>query len=74
MTHLPLRRLGPVFDFSQQRRFDPDAAMRYLFGVGLRFADQRLEPRLQVLGGCGVKAVVDLACIYQVVAFAPPEI
>jgi hypothetical protein len=30
--------------------FDPDATVRDFLGIGLRFPDQRLEPRLQILG------------------------
>jgi hypothetical protein len=48
MPHLAFRRLRQVLDFRQQRRLDPDALMRDLLGVGLGFADQRLQPSLQV--------------------------
>ena len=41
---VPLGRLRPVFDFRQQRRFDPNSPMRDLLGAGQTFADQRLEP------------------------------
>jgi hypothetical protein len=50
MPHLALGGFGAVFDFREQRRLDPDAAMRDLFGVGLALADQRFQARLQ-LGG-----------------------
>ena len=48
--------------------------MRDLLAVGLGLADQRLEPRLQVLCGCGVKAVVYLPGVNQVPALAAAEI
>lgn len=38
---LTFGKLGPVFDFSQQLRLDPDAAMRDFLGVGLCLADDR---------------------------------
>jgi hypothetical protein len=74
MPHLALGRLRAVFDFRQQRGFDPDAAMRDLLGVGLGLADQRFQARLQLGGRCFIEAVVDLAGINQVVALQPAEI
>jgi hypothetical protein len=32
-----------------QLRLDPDALVRDLFGIRLRLADERLQPRLQAL-------------------------
>src|SRR5712664_4242222 len=61
MPHFAFRGLRALFDLSEQRRLDPNATMRDLFGVRLGFADQRLEPRLQVLRWHPVEAVVDLA-------------
>jgi hypothetical protein len=46
VAHLAFGRFRPVFDFRQQRRLDPDAAMLGLLAVGLRLPDQGLEPRL----------------------------
>lgn len=48
--------------------------MRDLLGIGLRFADQRLQPCLQVLSGCAVEAAVDLAGIDQLLALEPTDI
>ena len=48
--------------------------MRDPLGIGLGLPDQRLQPLLQVLGRGLVEAVVDLACIDQIVALAPAEI
>src|SRR5450432_3497648 len=48
--------------------------MRDFLGIGLRFPDQRLEPRLQILDRCAVEAVVDLARIDQLFALASAEI
>jgi hypothetical protein len=45
MTNLPLGGFRPVFDFGQQRRLDPDAAMRDALAVRLGIPDQRLEAR-----------------------------
>src|SRR5882724_8657885 len=69
---LPFRRLRPEFDLGQQRRLNPYPSVRDLLAVRLGFADQRLEPRVQVLCGCGVKAMVDLSGIDQVPALAAP--
>src|SRR5450432_881247 len=74
MAQLALGRLRPVFDLRQQRRLDPDSPMGDFLGIGLGLPDQRLEPRLQILRRCGVKAVVDLARIDQLFALAPAEI
>src|SRR5450631_2032714 len=65
MAYLALGRLRPVFDLRQQRRLDPDATVRDFLRIGLGLPDQRLEPRLQILRRCGVKAVVDLTCVDQ---------
>jgi hypothetical protein len=46
-----------------QGKLYPHAAMRDLLGVGLGFPDQRLQPRLQILGRDFVEAVIDLAGI-----------
>jgi len=35
----PLPIFAPIFDLSQQRRFDPNAAVRDLFGIRLSFPD-----------------------------------
>jgi hypothetical protein len=48
--------------------------MRDLFRVGLGFADQRLQPSLQVFRRCGVNAVVDLAGVDQPMALASAKI
>ena len=45
--------------------------MRDLLAVGLRLADQRVEPSYQVLCGCSVKPMVDLAGIEQLAALVP---
>jgi hypothetical protein len=42
MPHLALGGLGAILDLGEQRRLDPSAAMRDLFGVGLAPPDQRL--------------------------------
>jgi hypothetical protein len=47
MPHLSLSGFGTVFDFGQQLRLNPNAAMCDLFCVGLGLADQRLQPGLQ---------------------------
>jgi hypothetical protein len=49
MAQLPFDRFGPVLDFGQQRRFDPDPAVRNLFGVGLSFPDERFKPACKSL-------------------------
>ena len=41
MPYLTLHRLRAVFDFGQQLRLNPDAAVRDLLGVGLGLAYQR---------------------------------
>jgi len=41
MSHLAFGGFGPVFDSSQQRRLNPNAAMRDLLGVGLRISGLR---------------------------------
>src|SRR3954470_4103935 len=74
MTQLALGGFRPVLDFGEQRWFDPDGAMRDLPGVGLRPADQRLEPGLQLRGRRLVEPMVDLAGIEQVLALAPAKI
>src|SRR5450631_753083 len=74
MTYLALGRLRPVFDLRQQRRLDPDSPMGDFLGIGLRCPDQRLQPRLQILRRCGVKAVVDLAGVDQLFALLSSEI
>jgi hypothetical protein len=66
--------LGPVFDLRKQRWLNPYAPVRNLLAVRLFFANQRLEPRLQVFGRHLVKAVVDLAGINQVVALEPSDV
>jgi hypothetical protein len=48
--------------------------MRDFLGIGLRFPDQRLEPSLQILRRCGVKAVVDLTGVDQLFALLPGKI
>ena len=74
MTHLALGRHRPVFDLRQQRRLDPDSPVRDFLGIGLRFPNQWLEPGLQILRRCGVKAVVDFAGVDQLFALLPGEI
>src|SRR5450631_4826377 len=74
MAHFALRRLCPIFDLCKELGLDPYSPMRDLLAVGLCLTDQWLEPRLQVLGRCAVKAVVDLARIDQLFALAPGEI
>jgi hypothetical protein len=66
--HLALGRFGAVFELRVELRLDPDGAMRDLFGVGLGFADQRLQPRLQLSRRGLVEAEIDLAGIDQVLA------
>jgi hypothetical protein len=58
---LSLRRFRPVLDLGEQFRLDPDAIVGDLFGVGLRLADQRFQPFLQVRRRGLVEAVVNLA-------------
>jgi hypothetical protein len=48
--------------------------MRDLFGVGLGFADQRCQARLQLGGRRLIKAVVNFAGVDEVIALAPAEI
>jgi hypothetical protein len=67
MPQFALGGFGTILDLGQQRRLDPDGAVRDLFGVGLGFPDQRLEPGPQLLGGRAVEAVIDLPGIDQVV-------
>jgi len=74
MTHFSLGGLRPVFDFRQQLRLDPDAAVRNPPGVGLRFPDQRFETGLQVLCRSTVETVVDLAGIDQLAAIEASQI
>jgi hypothetical protein len=66
VSHFALGRLRPILDLGEQRRLDPDAAVRDLFVIGLRLPDQRLQPRLQILGRCGVEVVGDLSIVDQV--------
>jgi hypothetical protein len=70
MPHPTLGGLRPVFDFRQQRRFDPDSPVRDPLGVGLRLPDQRFETGLQVLCRGAVGAMVDLAGVDQLPALA----
>jgi hypothetical protein len=58
---LPSADLARYLDLRKQRWLNPYAPVRNLLAVRLLFADQRLEPRLQILGGYLVEAVVDLA-------------
>src|SRR5450631_4663374 len=74
MTLLARGCLRPVFDLRQQRRLDPDSPMGDFLRIGLRFPDQRLEPRLQILRRCGVKAVVDFTGVDQLLALLPGQI
>ena len=74
MAQLALGGFRPVFDFGEQRRFNPNSPVRDLLGVGLAFADQRLEPVLQILGGYLIEAVVDLARIDQLFVLEPTDI
>jgi hypothetical protein len=60
--------------FGQQRRLYPNSPVRDLLGIGLVFSDQRLHSQLQILGGCRVKAMIDLAGIDQVVALPPSKV
>ena len=62
MPHLSLSGFRAIFDFGQQFRLNPNAAVRDLFGVGIS----------GVRRAC--KAVVDLASIDQVPALAPADI
>jgi hypothetical protein len=48
MPHFALGGFGAVFDFREQRRLNPDTAMRDLLGIWLGFAYQRLKARLQL--------------------------
>lgn len=73
MPHLALGRLCPVLDLSEQLWLDPDALVRDAPSVRLRFPDQRRQALAQ-LGGRGlVEAMVDLASVEQVAAFARPR-
>ena len=74
MADLALGRLGAVLDLGEQLRLDPDALVRDPLAVGLGLADQRREALAQVCGRLLVEAVVDLAGIDQVVAFAAADI
>jgi hypothetical protein len=74
MADFAFRRLCAVFDLGEQRRLDPNAAVCDLFGVWLRFADQWLQPRLQVLCRGGIEAVVDLAGAEQLLALLAADV
>jgi hypothetical protein len=69
MPKLAVGRFRPVFDFRQQRRFDPNPPVRDLFGVRLSFPDQRFKPCLQILYRRAVKAVIDFAGIDWILAY-----
>ena len=71
MPHLALGRLGTVFDLL---RLDPNAFVGDALGIGLRLAHQRRQPLAEIRGGCFRKAVVNLAGIDQVLAFAPADV
>ena len=74
MAHLALGGLGSVLDLGVELRLHPDALVRDPLDVGLGFADQGREALAQLGGGLLVEAVVDLASIDQVIAFAAAEI
>ena len=74
MADLSLGRFGAVFDLGVELRLHPDALVRDPLSVGLGFADQRREALAQLRGGVLVEAVVDLAGIDQVIAFAATDI
>jgi hypothetical protein len=74
MADLAFGRFRPVLDLGQELGLDPYAAVGDLLGVGLCLPDQRLEPRLKVLGRCRIEAVVDLSGVNQLVALAPRQI
>ena len=74
MPHLTLRGLCPVFDFSQERRFDPDSSVRDPLGIGLRLSDQRFETFLEVLRGDAIETMVDLAGVDKIRALEPAQI
>ena len=64
MPDLAICGLGPVIDFGQQLRLDPDALVRDPFGVRLRLADQRLQSGLQVLCRGGGEAMIMRHLVY----------
>ena len=74
MPYFSLRRFGPVFDLSKDRRLYPDGLMGNTLGVGLCFADQRGQPLSQIRGRGLVEAVVDLAGIDQLAALAASNV
>ena len=45
-----------------------------IFLIGLRLPDKRLEASLQLLGRRGVKAVVDLSGVDQILTLAPAKV
>jgi hypothetical protein len=61
MSHLPLGGLGTVLDLGKQLRFDPDVLVRDPFGIGLRLANEWLEPLAQLGSRCLINAVVTRA-------------
>ena len=74
MSHLAGRGLGAIFDFGVELWFDPDAAMRDLFCIRLRLADQRFELLAQFFGPGLVKPVIDFPGIDEVFAMAAGKI
>src|SRR6185312_3443003 len=74
MPDLPRRRLRAILDLGQELRFDPDPFVSDPLGIGLRLADQRLQPLLQVRGRDFVEAMVDFACVDQVLTLAPADV
>jgi hypothetical protein len=71
---LSLGRLRAILDFGEHLWFDPNALMHDRLCVRLRLPDQRLQFLLEVSGGSLVEAVVDLACVEQVIALAAADI
>jgi hypothetical protein len=72
VTYLAFGRLRPVLDLGEQLRLDPACPVSDPLAVGLCFANQRRKTLLQGGEGCFVKAMIDLAGIYQIGALRRP--
>lgn len=74
MPNLSLGRLRAIFDLGQKLGFNPDAFVVDALGIGLGLSNEGFKPLLQIGGRNLVKAVVVLAGVDQIIAFASADV
>lgn len=74
MPDLSLGRLCAILDLGQELGFDPDPLVADALGIRLGLSVEGLQPLLQIGGRDLVKAVVNFACVDEIVTLAPPDI